>query len=367
MKYYSLENILKEKAQYNIIIGERSNGKTYSVLEFSLKEYCEKGHQLAIIRRYLDDFTGKRGRQMFDAIVANNLVFKYSKGKYNTITYYASTWYLGYYDEKTKKTTPAPEPFCYAFSLNSVEHDKSTAYPKVKNILFDEFLSRMGYLTNEFVLFMNTLSTIIREKDDVRIFMLGNTVNKYSPYFKDMGLTNIEKMKQGTIDLYTYGDTDLKVAVEYCAATKKGKKSDKYFAFNNPKLSMITSGTWEISIYPHLPVEKYYPKDIKAYYFIIFEENILQCEIIQIPEKQMLFTYIHRKTTPIQNEYKDKIYSQKFTSNLNVSRRISKPTNEFEKRIWWFFVNDRVFYQDNEVGEIVRNFVQWSKSEVNFV
>ena len=32
-KYYSLTEILKKKAIYNMIIGERSNGKTYSVLE----------------------------------------------------------------------------------------------------------------------------------------------------------------------------------------------------------------------------------------------------------------------------------------------------------------------------------------------
>ena len=30
-KYYSLNNILKKDAQYNIIFGQRSNGKTYAV------------------------------------------------------------------------------------------------------------------------------------------------------------------------------------------------------------------------------------------------------------------------------------------------------------------------------------------------
>ena len=32
-KYYSLKKIMSENADYNIIIGERSNGKTYAVLE----------------------------------------------------------------------------------------------------------------------------------------------------------------------------------------------------------------------------------------------------------------------------------------------------------------------------------------------
>ena len=32
IKFYSLDAILEKKAQYNIIFGERSNGKTFSVL-----------------------------------------------------------------------------------------------------------------------------------------------------------------------------------------------------------------------------------------------------------------------------------------------------------------------------------------------
>ena len=37
--------------------------------------------------------------------------------------------------------------------------------------------------------FMNVLSTIIRDRENIKIFMLGNTVNKYCPYFDEMGLT----------------------------------------------------------------------------------------------------------------------------------------------------------------------------------
>ena len=33
-KYYSLKNILAKNCVYNVIVGERSNGKTCSVLEY---------------------------------------------------------------------------------------------------------------------------------------------------------------------------------------------------------------------------------------------------------------------------------------------------------------------------------------------
>ena len=141
----------------------------------------------------------------------------------------------------------------FAFALTQMEHDKSTSYPDVTTIIFDEFLSRIGYLKDEFMLFMNVVSTIVRQRNDVTIYMLGNTVNKYCPYFTEMGLTHVDKMEPGTIDVYTYGESKLKVAVEYCKDHNiDGRKSDSYFAFDNPQLQMITNGVWEVALYPHI-------------------------------------------------------------------------------------------------------------------
>lgn len=105
-----------------------------------------------------------------------------------------------------------------------MEHDKSTNYDGIINAVLDEFLTRSYYLPNEFVLFMNVLSTIIRDRDNVKIFMMGNTVNQYCPYFAEMGLTHIKEMKKGDIDVYEYGESGLTVAVEYTdSPNKEGK------------------------------------------------------------------------------------------------------------------------------------------------
>lgn len=360
-KYYSLNNILKENATYNMVIGERSNGKTYAVLEYGIKDYCENGNQMALIRRYLEAFTGKRGSQMFEALINNGIIEKYSKGRFTTIVYRASRWWLAKRDENLDKMILDERPFCFAFSLNSTEHDKSSSYPKVKNILFDEFLTRQNYLNDEFILFMNTLSTIIRENDDVKIFMCANTVNKYCPYFIEMGLNRIEKQEQGTIDIYQYGESNLKVAVEYCSATQKGKKSDKYFAFDNPKLKMITNGTWEVAIYPHLPM-KYMLEDVKLSYYIEFGESILQCDVVKKKDEKgrnVYFTYVHRKTTPLKDKKNDIIFSTRFNPKPNWFRRLGRPSSIIEHRLYAFFKKEKVFYQDNEIGEIMRNYLNW--------
>ena len=162
-KFYSLDKILETNSQYNIIIGERSNGKTYAALKKSLYDYCKYGYELAIIRRWGEDFKGKRGQQMFAALVSDGLVEEFTGGEWTGISYYASKWYLNRRDEETEKIIKSDEPFAYGFSLASMEHDKSTSFPKVRNIVFDEFLSRQKYLPDEFVLFMNVISFIDAE------------------------------------------------------------------------------------------------------------------------------------------------------------------------------------------------------------
>ena len=359
-KYYSLDRILKHNAIYNVIIGERSNGKTYSVLKYAINEYFNgNGGELAIIRRWQEDVRGHRASGIFNAILENGEVKKLSNGEYEGIHYYAGKFYFCNYDEQRKPIyNIETDLFAHAFALSATEHNKSISFPRIKTILFDEFITRGPYLPDEFVLFMNTISTIIRQRTNVKIFMLGNTVNKYCPYFAEMGLTHVEKMKQGTIDVYTYGTSELTVAVEYCESLKESKENNYYFAFNNPKLNMITSGAWELDIYPHLPV-KYKPKDVLFRYFIIFNDKIYQCNVIEVDGE--MFTYIHNKTTDIQDDDNDLIYSLEHSHKLNYNRSIYKPVNSLQKKLLWFFVNDKVFYQNNEVGEAINNYLKICK------
>ncbi len=357
--YYSLSRILEYKALYNLIIGERSNGKTYACLQYGLKEYWEKGSQMALVRRWDTDFKGKNGQQMFSGLEMSGEVSRITGGEWTGVWYWSGRWYLCRYDEKGNREREET-PFCYGFAINTQEHDKSTSYPGIRTVIFDEFLTRNMYIPDEFILFMNVLSTIIRDREDVKIFMLGNTVNKFCPYFQEMGLKHVQDMKQGSIDLYQYGESKLTVAVEYCRTKKEGKKSDVYFAFDNPKLSMITGGAWEISIYPHSPF-KIRPKDILFTYFIDFDRNLLQCEVICWDT--CMYTFIHRKTTPLQAPETDLIFSPEYSPRPNHRRMITRPMDKLGHKIADMYKADKIFYQDNEVGEIVRNYLLWCKSE----
>ena len=358
-KFYCLDAIDKVDATYNVIFGERSNGKTYAALKRVVENYVTSGKQAAYVRRWKEDVIGRRAQRLFAGLVESGEVFKLTGGAFKGIHYYAGKFYLCNYDDAGKVIYGDQDIIAFAFALSDSEHDKSTSFPNVNTIIFDEFLTNKLYLNDEFVLFMNVVSTIVRRREDVKIYMLGNTVSTFSPYFEEMGLSNIRKMKQGTIDVYRYGESTLSVAVEYCESTSSSSEEvHKYFAFNNPKLTMITGGAWELNMYPHCPV-KYRPGDVMLNYFIEFSDRIYQADVVVVGE--LTFTFIHEKTTPIKDTKNDLIYSLDYNPQINYNRSIYRPASKTQEKILWYFKTDRVFYQNNNIGDAINNYLKICK------
>ena len=356
-KFYTLDRILSKGADYNVIFGERSNGKTYATLLYGIKQYLSTGKQMAYIRRWREDLRGKRAESLFSNHTANGVITELTGGKFNEVFYVSGKWFLSYYDEESKKRTPDNVPFCFGFCLSEQEHEKSSSYPNITTIVFDEFLTRRYYLPDEFMLYMNLLSTTSRQRNDVKVFMLGNTVNQFCPYFTEMGLKQVRVMEQGTIDIYRFGEHGATVAVEYCSTIVKQKASNKYFCFDNQNLQMITGGKWELAVYPHLPT-KYTPKDVLFVYYIEFNDTVLQGNIVQVGNE--CFTYIHAKTTPIKDTDNSLIYSLQMNGKPNYKRKLLSTATYVEAQVARFFATDKVFYQNNEIGEIVRNYLMAS-------
>lgn len=348
-KYYRLNKILKHNAVYNIVIGERSNGKTYAILEYCLNNFIKKNEQFYILRRWKEDTIGRRATAIFSNF--QDKILKMTNGQYEGIAYFSGAFYLCTYDKNHKAIYDDFSRCGFIGALSETEHNKSLSYPSVTTIFFDEFIAKNLYLVDEFVIFMNALSTIIRDRKNIKIFMAGNTVNQFCPYFREMGLEHILKMEQGAIDVYSYGDSELKVAVEYCA--NANKPNNFYFAFNNPKLNMIKSGNWELNIYPHCPI-KFKDSDIIFIFFIEYNENIFQCEIVN---KDFLFVYIHIKTTELKQKATDLIYSNKDNFKWNYAKNIYKPFLPIHRKIVRLFIANKIFYQDNAVGETIRQFI----------
>ena len=78
--YYTTDKIEKKKATYNVIFGERSNGKTFALLKKCIKDFFNDGSQMAYVRRWKEDITGRRASQLYAGINEAGVVKELSGG-----------------------------------------------------------------------------------------------------------------------------------------------------------------------------------------------------------------------------------------------------------------------------------------------
>lgn len=244
--FWHLDRLLATGADIMMAIGQRGNGKTYSVHKYMLEDYANRKVRFAYIRRWADDIDVSKCSILFSAQDVEKI---FGPGSY--IRFEKSAFVL------KKNTTEDEEPFepeiiGYALALNQAAHTKSVAYTNIKNILFDEFIDivESRKIKNELSMWENTLSTLIRHAQDVKVFMLANTVSRYSEYFTlyDFDIANLQ---QGEIKVNEFdkGDSILKVALEYCKYNPAiASHSQKYI-----KSNMINKGEWEIPVTCEVP------------------------------------------------------------------------------------------------------------------
>ena len=357
--YYNIEPIDNTGAIYRMIIGQRSNGKTYKVCKHIVEDYINEGKRGAYIRRYEESITPKNLQSLFNPHL--QLIWELSEHKWNSIFYRAKEFHLCAIDSEGKIIAKDDTAFCITAAINTSENTKGEDRGEVHTIVFDEFMTRSGYLNNEFVRFMNLLSTLIRDRESAVIYMLANTVNKYCPYFSEMGLKNIDKLAQGEIAVYTYGSSDLTVAVELCDEVQATKHTaSKYFAFDNPQLQMITRGAWEFQIYPRAPY-KILPEDIVFKFYIQFAEQLLACEVVHSTLKQYcndVFIFVHPQTKDINVDDFTIMYVSDFSSCRMHVRFLKDQPTEGHKLIYSLIQRKAVCFSDNDTGEVFRNWLQ---------
>ena len=166
MMYIDLSKILSYNALLNFIIASRGTGKTYGTTKFVVKKFIEKGEEFIYLRRYKSELQ-KSIPKFFNVLTTNEEFPEHQfthKGSYLLI------------DEKTAG---------YGVTLSTAQQLKSTNFPKVKYIIFDEFILEDGqghYLKNEVDVFLGLIETISRLRD-VKVLLLGNSANIVNPYF----------------------------------------------------------------------------------------------------------------------------------------------------------------------------------------
>ena len=156
---------------FAFVIGERGVGKSFSMKLHVMKKFLKTGEQFIYVRRYKTELDSSLST-FFSDLQMNG--------------------YLEDYDLEVKKSKMLTTFKCngkvcgYAVPLSTANILKSTAFPKVKTIIFDEFMLDNGgtyhYLKNEVTLALDMFETVFRLRPGQMVF-LGNATSIYAnPY-----------------------------------------------------------------------------------------------------------------------------------------------------------------------------------------
>lgn len=182
--WYTPNQQLTYNRIFNFVVGVRGGGKTFNTLLHAIRRFEKAGEQFIYLRRRavdLDDAcTGSKGGGDLFADIRHQ---GYLEGADLKVVADKSGGYNFYYNDKVMG---------YGKALSTAR--RSTSLPKVKLIIFDEFLidDTIGhdrYLNsgNEMFLFNNFYETIARGRD-IPVMFLGNAFSMVNPYFIELGI-----------------------------------------------------------------------------------------------------------------------------------------------------------------------------------
>ena len=348
--HYNIDDIANLGCNYNLIFGEKSNGKSYQVkhkfgIEPALKNPEQKFY---LTRRFKEELTPSKVEKWLADVNITSL----TDGEYNTFVAYRNRIYLGFYNIDTCKTLKGPV-IGYYDSLSREQNNAGGSFLDVSNIIFEEFMSRSVYLPNEPAKLQTLYSTIDRKRATTRVWMVGNTVTRICPYFQSWGLDKlIRNMQQGDITTHVIEpenleeDDDLSkftLAIEYCKSSGGNKTAFGYGS------GAIDAGKWMSDPQPRLP------KSIKEYRLIyrvgFFYAGYKWLGDVLVDSDHSLCWFIYPK--PIEEDFTDiLLFSDQPSPNkwiwgnpYNCGLNNAKLQN-----ILSTFTESKIFYSDDLTG-----------------
>ena len=337
--HYNMDNIEKKKATYNLIYGEKSNGKSYQVKhKRGVIKYLETGKRFILLRRWREDITNLWIEQYFADVDVATL----TKNKYNCIVVYRKVLYLATAGEDGK--VARGDKIGYVMALSTEQHYSGGSFLDVEDIIFEEFMERGNYLKDESKKLEILYSTIDRKRGTTRVWLVGNAISKVCPYIQDWDLDRvIRKQKQGDIDVVTIHneENDVTIAIEYCASS-----GGKQMSIKN---QMIDKGIWQSDAQPKLV--KSLNEYQKLYTFGFFYKGFkFLCDYLMDKKTYDTLFFIKpyykdfdKKTVVFSDKIKQSPYWKTDIYSTNFS-------NDTLNKLFRNFREDSIFYSDDVTG-----------------
>lgn len=163
--YWNPSQLLSHNKLYNFVVGNRGAGKSFGAKLLAINKWLKKRQQFVYVRRYGTEL--ETIQNYFSDVIKEGYFQDHS------------------FDVKNGCFLIDDEVAGYYIQLSTSSKNKSTSYPDVSLIIFDEFIIDKGtyrYLKDEVTVFLDLYETIARTRDVIVLF-ISNAISSINPYF----------------------------------------------------------------------------------------------------------------------------------------------------------------------------------------
>lgn len=246
LDYYTFDKINQYQSDFKIVFGSRGCGKSYSAKKMIIDNFFKSDgkEEFVIVRRYAED-TKTKVMQTYFNDMADYLADNY----HAKVKFYQGQFYVKDLEDDDSGIKGA-KVMGYVMAVALSERYKSTSYPNVTTIVFEEFMSLNNkYIDGEIGLFNNLCSTIIRKRTNVNVYLLGNAISTFSPYTDELHLdiASLPIDSITPIDKYE-GLNRYRYIVERTKNVKVDVNQDYFYQYadSSKSTNMITEGQFEL-------------------------------------------------------------------------------------------------------------------------
>lgn len=344
--HYNIDDLVKENANYNIVYGERSNGKSYQLKHKIMftKSVIYGDERFMLVRRRKNEITTEKIERYFEDVDISAL----TNGKYDAVTVWRRELFLSCFDYEKFRYVRGKK-IGYVVPLEREQDYAGASFLDVNNIIFEEFMSRDKYLIDEPNKLENLYCTVDRKRGTTKLWLCGNSISRVCPYLTDWGLMDImRKQTQGTIETKDFAIEGeiIKMAIEF--APFSGVSSHVV----GSHARMMSRGEWQSDPQPHLN------KSIKDF-------NVLLTCIFDFASFSFLARYMSDKETgdkvwficdKTKNHPKKEELTYKITDKVEQNKKVFR--QPYSVRSWSpaivaafdDFREDKIFYSTDLCG-----------------
>ena len=220
--YFNIKSVLPYEKTFNIIIGGRGVGKTYSAKHFLINEFLKNGKTFVWIRNTIEEVKLITNNVFFNFLSDLNLNLKEIKIKKEKNKMYINDKYGGQF-----------------LSLSEFAKIKGNSFNDYY-LIIDEFIEEKNArnLFDREYAFKSILESVFRLRKDYKVFLLANSINKndrilniFDIEIEDFGI--YQNKQKDTILFYLENSENFKLKKALTPLAKLEEKGESKAVSNN--------------------------------------------------------------------------------------------------------------------------------------